>query len=213
MPDLVQFLDSLTGEGRALVSTQPLPDTREAVSPLLQSLDVSAREELALAAPNYSSAAAIWAVRLFYQLCQFVVCRDVSEKYIAQTCATPCPEARGPETDWSVDLIFRHLPRLFQLAKHLSQADPLLEHLRHIAAAWPLSSVGMADLKHLKIESFILHPVLRRLYLDRIVAADDVLRLGDPRVDDALRLDLGLHRELAPAALAAKLFGPGHDTH
>jgi hypothetical protein len=28
-----------------------------------------------------------------------------------------------------------------------------------------------------------------------------------------LRADLGLHRELAPAALAVKLFGNGHDRH
>jgi hypothetical protein len=209
--DLVLFLDSLTKEGRALVSSHSL--RAEGFSPLLQQLAAAAREELALEVPDYSPETANWAARLFYQLCQFVVCRDVGEKTIAQVCQTPCPEPRSPVTDWSADLMFRHLPRLFQLARHLSQGDPLLDYMRQIATAWPLSSVGIPGLTDFKIDSFIDHPALRRLYLDRIIANGDAARLGDARVDDSLRVDLGLHRELAPAACAAILFGNGHDTH
>jgi hypothetical protein len=205
--DLVLFLDSLTKEGRAMVSSRPL--RAEGFSPALQQLDAAAREELALEVPDYSPAAANWAVRLFYQLCQFVVCRDVGEKTIAQVCLIPCPEPRNPSTDWSADLLFRHLPRLFQLARHLSQGDPLLEYMRQIATGWPLSSVGIPGLGRFQIDSFIAHPALRRLYLDRIITSGDALRLGDARVDDALRADLGLHRELAPSALAIGLFGNG----
>jgi hypothetical protein len=46
---------------------------------------------------------------------------------------------------------------------------------------------------------------LRRLYADRIIAEGDISRLGDVRVDEMLRGDFGIHRELAPV-LAAKLF-------
>ena len=196
-----------------MVSTLALPDSSEDILPLLQRLDTAAREEFALAVPDYTSTAAVWAARLLYQLCQFVVCRDIGSQTIAKVCAVPCPAPRSPETDWSVDLTLRHLPRVFQLARHLSHADPLLEQLRLVARAWPLSSVGIPDLKDFRLDSFLPHPALRRLYLDRIMLSDDVSRLENDQVSAALRADLGLHRELAPAALAAQLFGPGNDTH
>jgi hypothetical protein len=83
-----------------------------------------------------------------------------------------------------------------------------------LVAVWPLSAVGIAGLEKLNLYSFIDHPGLRRLYADRIIAAGDTLRLGDPRMDDFLRADLGIHHQLAPA-IAAKLFEPvqAHDTH
>jgi hypothetical protein len=140
------------------------------------------------------------------------VCRDIPAEQINATCSIPCPEPRSPETDWSADLTLRHLPRLFQLAHHLSHADPLVQQIRQIAADWPLSSVGIAGLEKLRLDSFVNHPGLRRLYADRIVAAGDVSRLGDPLIANLLRADLGIHRELAPA-IAARLFEPAHDTH
>jgi hypothetical protein len=63
----------------------------------------------------------------------------------------------------------------------------------------------MAGLTAPRLDSFIDHPVLRRLYADRIVTAEDHGPLDDPRVTELLRADLGLHRELAPR-LAARLF-------
>jgi hypothetical protein len=77
--------------------------------------------------------------------------------------------------------------------------------MKRIASAWPLSSVGIAGLEKLRLEPFVSDPALRRLYADRIIAAGDTSRLGDPRIDDLLRADLGVHSELA-SAIAAKLF-------
>jgi hypothetical protein len=124
---------------------------------------------------------------------------------IEAACAIHCPAPRNPSTDWSVDLMFRHLPGIFQLARHLSNGDPLVQHLKRLGQAWPLSSVGMPDLTGLQLESFILHPGLARLYADRIADLNDTARLGDPRVDGLLRSDLGIHHQLAPQ-LADKLF-------
>lgn len=204
--DLAGFLKSLAEEGRAVVSPEPLTngDHDDALA-TLRSIDQLARDEFALDVPAFSGAAAHWAARLLYQLCQFTVCRDISEERIIGVCSTPCPEPRGPEADWSADLVLRHLPRLFQLARHLSNADPLLRQMKLIAAAWPLSSVGIPGVEHLQLNSFIEHPALRRLYADRILASGDPCRLGDPRLDDLLRADLGVHREIAPV-IASKLF-------
>ncbi len=206
--DLARFLQSLTTEGRAAVSPHPLSEAAGDALPLLAELDANARTELALESPAFSPETALWAARLLYQLCQLVVCRDLGEAEILAACRTPCPRPRGPETDWSADLVLRHLPRLFLLARHLSNADPLVDQMRSLGAAWPLSSVGLPDLPPDRLgslDSFIEHPALRRLYADRIIAAADPSRLGDPRVDDVLRADLAFHRDLAPA-LAARLF-------
>jgi hypothetical protein len=202
---LGRFVQTLMNEGRARVSPQPLLEDEGDVLAWLAELEANARFELATEAPAFQEASALWAARLFYQLCQFVVCRDLGEDLIVGACEVPCPQTRDPETDWSADLTLRHLPRLFELARHLSNADPLVYQLRLLGRAWPLSSVGMPGLDNLQLDSFIGHPALRRLYADRILAAGDYTRLGDGRVDDRLRADLGAHRNLAPE-IAARLF-------
>lgn len=210
-PGLGSFVKSLAEEGRAVAGAGPLAENSASALAALSQLDELARNELGIQAPHFSPEAALWAARLFYHLCQFTVCRDIGEEQIKAACSIPCPQPRGPETDWSADLTLRHLPRLFQLAQHLSNADPLVQQMRLIATAWPLSSVGVAGLESLQLDSFVAHPALRRLYADRIIAHGDASRLGDARVDDLLRADLGAHRELAPA-IAEKLFH-SHDTH
>lgn len=202
---LADFLKSLTADGRALVSARPLgPDSGEALA-LLVERDQVARQELAMDPPPFSALTALWAARLLYRFCQFTVCRDVSAEQIAAEVRVPVPEPRSPAVDWSADLTLRHLPKLFQLARHFSPADPLVEHLKALAAAWPLSSVGLPGVEPASLESFVSHRALRRLYADRIVAADDRGRLGHPAVDDLLRADVGIHRDLAPG-IAERLF-------
>ena len=203
--DLALFLKSLAEDGRAVVSSGPLTNDTDDTLCVLRQMDEFARNELALDVSQLSAAAALWAARLFYQLCQFTVCRDLGEEQIAAACSLPCPEPRGPEVDWSVDLALRHLPKLFQLARHLSNADPLVAQMKKMAVAWPLSSVGIPELGAMQLDSFIGHPALRRLYADRIIVAADAARLGDARIDDLLRADLGIHHDLA-SAIATKLF-------
>ena len=203
--ELALFLKLLAEEGRAVVSPIPLAENSEDALTALRQLDEFARNELALETPELSAEAALWAARLSYHLCQFTVCRDIGAEQVKAALSVPCSQTRCPETDWSVDLTLRHLPKLFQLARHLSQADPLVQNMKQIAAAWPLSSVGIPGLENLQLESFIEHPVLRRLYADRIVAAEDTSRLNDSRVESLLCIDLGIHHELAPV-LAAKLY-------
>jgi MoxR-vWA-beta-propeller ternary system protein len=209
--DVALLVRSLADDGRAVVSLQPSQVADTDTAPLLRQLDTLAREELALDLPDFSPDVALWAARLFYQLSRFVVCRDISEEQIKATCDARCPKSRGPETDWSADLTLRHLPNLFRLARHLSNADPLVGEMKKIAANWPLSSVGIDGLDALNIDSFVNHPGLRRLYADRIISAGDTSRLGDSRLGNLLRADLGVYRELAPA-IAAKIFETTHDT-
>jgi MoxR-vWA-beta-propeller ternary system domain bpX4 len=178
--DVALLVRSLADDGRAVVSLQPSDIEDTDAIPLLQQLDALARDEFALDLPDFSPDVALWAARLFCRLCRFVVCRDLSEEQIKSACNVTCPEPGGPETDWSVDLTLRHLPNLFRLARHLSNADPLVGEMKKIAANWPLSSVGIDGLDALKIDSFVDHPGLRRLYADR-VGMDEWRRRRDTR--------------------------------
>ena len=200
-----RFIGQLALNGRAVVAAGSDVEADEAAWNALQELEARARMELVRDPPQLSRQAALWAAEQLYHACRFVACRDIHAREIESIMDRRCPEPRGPSTDWSVDLHFRHLPALYRLARHLSQADPLVTALRELAGEWPLSSVGIPELSQRSIESFVEHDALRRLYADRIMAEADSSRLGDERVDDQLRIDLGAHRDAAPA-LAARLF-------
>jgi hypothetical protein len=205
-PSLASFVHALANDGRIIVSSEPIAAADESALSELVELNQRAESELAGEPPGFSAETALWAANLLYQICQFVVCRDIGEAQIAAAFACECPIIRGPGTDWSADILLRHLPALIRLAQQLSNGDPLVQDLKRVAATWPLSSVSVPDLADLNLDTFIAHPALARLYADRIIAAGDTSRLGDPRVDDLLRADVGIHRELAPE-IANRLFG------
>lgn len=202
------FVKTMIAEGRAVVSREPLKASgTDAEAECLLQWHTLAAEELTGPAPAFSIEAAAWAATMLCNLARFVACRDIGEADIRTACQLPCPAKRLAASDFSVDLAFRHLPALYKLARHLSNADPLLDELKRLASAWPLSSVGMPDLKPITVESFVDDPALLALYVDRIIAENDLSRLGDPRVDEAIRTAIAGHHELAPK-LAQKLFIP-----
>lgn len=181
-----------------MVGSGPSPPLEEAAAELLRQCGKTAELDLVGSAPAFSLEMAAWATTLLYHACQFVVCRDVGEPAIVAALKRPCPEARSASADWSADLLLRYLPGTYQLARHLSPSDPLLRELRFLAVSWPLSSVGIPGLGALDLTPFWDHPGLRQLYLDRILLTGDTSRLGDPQVDEGLRVLLGAHPELSP---------------
>lgn len=206
-PELASFLHRLSEDGRAVVSTLPspsAPDAGDAVA-VLEQTDRIARDELTFELPAFQPEPALWAARLFRDLCRLTACRDLGEDEIQRACASACPDAEGPGAAWSVDLTLRHLPKLFELARHLSNADPLIDQLKRLAREWPLSSVGLPGLEGIDPGTIAGHAGLRRLYADRILAARDRSRLGHPVIDEMLRADLGAHSQLAPEIADALL--------
>ena len=204
-PTLASFIQALANDGRITVSPNPIVARDEATLAALVELNERAESELAGESPGFSSEAALWAAELLYQICQFIVCREIGEAQIAAAFVKECPVPRSPNVDWSADLFFRHLPSLFRLSQQLSNGDPLIQELKKLATAWPLSSVGISELSELNINTFFNHPALARLYADRIIAASDTSRLGDARVNELLQTDIGIHRDLAPD-IAKRLF-------
>ena len=202
---LTLFLKGLLEHGQAFVSAMPPAENASEAEAALREIDQRAREELAINAPAFVADAAYWAAQLTYHLAQFTVCRDIGEEQINAICSLRCPATKSADTIWSVDLTLHYLPRIFHLARHLSGGDPLVTQMTRIATEWPLSSVGVVGVADADITMIVEHPALARLYADRIFAENDAMRLGNSALDDGLRRDIGIHRELAPA-LAQRLF-------
>lgn len=203
---LGSFVEALASDGRVTVGLGPLRSIADSALKSLAVLDAEARAELGPEPPVLDAPAGVWGATLLYRLCQFLVGRHLGPDLIAEACAVPCPSPRCPATDWSVDLSLRQLPALHRMAAGFGMGDPLVDHLRRLARAWPLSSVGIPGLEGpMDLGSFIGHRALARLYADRVLHTGDRERLGDARVDDILRADLGGHPELAPG-IASMLF-------
>jgi hypothetical protein len=205
--NLADFLRALWQDGRVLVSDKPLPVDERTCTELLQRMHEVASAEVAGGGPEFTPRAAFWGAALTAHLCRCVVCRDISADEVTAGCHVPCPTPRGPQTDFSADLCLRQLPSIFRLARHLSEADPLVSQVRLLAAQWPLSSVGIPMSAPAGEEAFryLRDGGLRRLYADRIIMAGDTSRLGNADVDEALREALAGQPELAPA-ISARVF-------
>ncbi len=196
---LASFLRSLFEDGRVRVPTlAPLSEDELTEGDReLGNFESLYRLELPGEPPALDLVAARWAAVVFHRACQFTVHRDLSPIDLERELGRPCPCPRSPGVDYSVDLVFRFLPDLLNLARSAAESDPLVGCLRQWARLWPLSSVGVPGLGSLDGASFLGHPALRALYVDRILARGDAGRLGDERVRQAVDAAVGLHRELA----------------
>src|SRR5207248_2302584 len=86
---------------------------------VLRDCEESVRAHLTGDVPPFNPEAAEWAALQFYQACQFLLCREVSAEEVVRVLSLPCPCPREPSTDYSVDIVFRFLPDLFDLANRL----------------------------------------------------------------------------------------------
>jgi hypothetical protein len=195
------FLQQLYESGQVTVPfpSHPFESVEEAGAEIA-AFDRAARLEFPGEAPPLSRDVAEWAAVRLAEICRLLVARDSGEEEIVKVFAVPCPEPPSPETDYAADLFFRRLPGLADFVERLSPGDPLVAHLAQFSAAWPLSTPGMKITVHPdRVRIFIEHGGLLQTYADRIVAAEDLTRLGQhPAVDAAVREALGAYPELSP---------------
>lgn len=198
------FLSQLSETGHGVVDMEEDLTLGEDWEKVLRDWDGAQRWELT-DAPGLCLEAAGWAAERLYRGCQAIVCRDMSPQDLKACLKAPCPEPRNPATDYSVDLAFRFLPDLVAMARRMAQNDPLVGELLDLAAAWPLSSVGIEGLaeRRLDVGAFLAHSGLRQLYVDRILATGDASRLREEPIRQAARAALGAFPELAPKIAAA----------
>jgi hypothetical protein len=202
---LPTFLNALFAEGRVRVAAPAEIAERElhAADQVLAAMEKQYRQELPGTPPPLTAEVARWGAVMFYRACQFVAYRDLGEEQMDASFQPECPGDDSAGTHYSVDLTFRYLPDLLNLAQNASEGDPLLKRLRHWADRWPLSSVGVAGTSSAVSEAVTGHPCLLRLYTDRVIARRDVSRLADPRVRECVSQSLGIFPDLAPQMAAA----------
>lgn len=196
---VIRFVEQLFEEGRIrLRDSAPAAasDIQEAVAWVIKA-EVALREHLPLTPPMVNSKAIEWAVIMFYSAAQLAVFRQLGEDEVERRLRVPSP-ALSPSVAYSVDLVFRFLPDMLRLAKAMNPDDPLVSRLRDWSREWPLSSVGVGDIGEINVEVIVSDGCLRQLYIDRIIEAEDLHRLGDPRVAELVRGALGAYPELSP---------------
>lgn len=190
-----EFIRQLFADGRAVILSDKPPTTAElaADEEWILAWEPDWRQTLTGSPPQIDRAVLRWAVAVIDQTARFLAYKHLPEAPLPAQ-----PEVRHPAAHYSADLVLRFLPEFIRLTRALSPGGFLERELLTIAAKWPLSSVGIANLPQpLEPVSFWDDPCLQRLYLDRIMATQDESRLADPRVREALRSDVGLHSELA----------------
>jgi hypothetical protein len=203
---LGEFLARLQESGCVRVVRDEAGPRPGDVERVLREVDAATRLELADGLPALDLPAAVWGVALLYQGCAALTYRDLDAAAVARRLGRACPSSGdAPATHYSVDLALRALPDLFDLARGLAAADPLLGDLRRVGQQWPLSSVGCEGIGGVDAAPLLAAPGLCLLYVDRILRRDDATRLADPHVARAVAAALSGHPELAPAAVARAL--------
>ncbi len=199
------FLESLFDNGRVTVPDVARLTANEidAGDKVLAGFERQYRLDMPGQAPHFCPNAARWAGIKFFQACQFAVFRDIGEDALDETLGEPFGKAMSPSICYSVDIVFRYLPSIVKYVSSAACRDPLLEHLLQWSRDWPLSSVGIPEVGDVVIDPFAENPSLLQLYVDRIIAEEDVSRLADPRVREGVRSALGGFGDLKSGIEAA----------
>lgn len=208
----VDFLGRLLLDGRAEVPGRLGPldaGERQAGGEFLVDFEVQYRATLPGTPPRLNVAAAVWAAERFLQACQFLVLRELPAEAMDDLWAEdPWGGSGESEVHYSVDLSYRFLPDLWRQARIASTADPLLVHLLGWSVQWPLSSVGVADVRGFDLAPIQRSPSLVTMYVDRIITRRDHQRLTEPRTRQWIGESLGMHSHLA-GELASNLSEQG----
>ena len=190
---LAAFLINLFEQGNVTVANRirpfPKKDRQEAVK-VLQHFYQQEVLEMPNQAPFFSEEAAAWAAEYLYRAIQLVMLRDLGEEVIEQH-LKPYSQPITPQAIVSVDLCFRYLSDLFDLAKGLAPNDPLVLRLKETAKRWPFSSVGMELELPLRHQIILDDHCLRYAYIDRIIKAKDKQRAKIPEITVLIQEALG----------------------
>jgi hypothetical protein len=200
MMSLDTFLTDLFEHGRVAVAP-PSPTSNEelhAAERVLKEREEICRAELPADMPALSVAPALSAARQFQLACQIAMFRDLGEDAVAKLAKSEIEGWDQPAVHYSVDITFCFLPDLLNIARSAASDDPLVAVLTQWCRRWPLSSVGVKDVGEVEVEPILQSASLTQIYVDRILARDDVGRLSSLPVASAVRRSLGLYLHLAP---------------
>ena len=192
---LTGFLHDLLTTGCLTLTDRP--DSFEAAdlpaaAALLRNYHAEDAKELPYTAPAFDAPAALWAAAYLYHTVKLALVRELDETIVQEQLRDFSGDST-PETIYSADLTFRHLPDLLRLAKGLAPGDSLVARLQTTARQWPFSFVGN-EFNEAASEAIILaHPALRQAYVDRIIRAQDRDRASQAHLAPLVEEALGAH--------------------
>ena len=205
-----QFSTDLFLTGRAIVTRSTwVADAKTEQQTIIAVEDLEADYRLALPGtpPQVDHDSVLWAAKSVAWAAGVLVDRDQGETGFPDALQASTPDHTEPSAIYSVDLLMRFLPSLLHRATRIDRDDPLLDSLGSLAIAWPLSSVGCEwvtpDLTSAPLAGIQSHACLRQMYVDRIIAKQDRMRLDQPWVRQAVELAVGDYPELADGLLDA----------
>lgn len=193
--ELSAFLSTLFNQSKIIVSRE-LHDFEQADVDLAVELitEVYNRDVLTLPAPApaFDAGAALWAAKSIFRSVQFLLLRDLDAELMNKWLPFYNDKVTAASV-YSADLLLRNLGSLIELGKNLAPADPLINHLRQLAAAWPFSSVGLNIEPSAEGDVILSHPSLRYAYGDRIIKKRDETRRAG--TEELLTEIMGMHIE------------------
>ncbi len=146
-------------------------------------------------APQFSDKAALWSSIYFYHAVQLTVLRNFGQNTVIDLLKDFEGEI-NPDAIYSVDLIFRHLPQLFNFVKSLSPDDILLQTLKKTAINWSYSSVGMEIEEQFNSEIILSDKSLSLSYIDKIIEYNDIKRVNNKQIIKLIDTALGNYPEV-----------------
>lgn len=176
---------------------------------LVGQLEPDYRLSLPAKFPAFSVKNATAAAVFLYYVSQFVLKRELDDactnQILDDTTSDFFAVSDSESSIYSIDFVLRFLPDLYVITKKKSDADVLLNYLVKVACRWPLSSVGMGALasgedflnRWYGLEEIKKSSFLSRMYIDRIVAKQDITRIEVPWVKELLIAEMGIHIGLA----------------
>lgn len=195
--ELTNFLKDLYQKGNVTVTGKLQPfETRDLLESAIILQQVYDREalEMPYTAPKLLPDVALWAAQYLYRATELTLRRDVEASEI-QKYLSLYQDDTYASVIFSVDLVLRYLPDLWNFAKGLAPEDPLVAQLKATATQFPFSSVGMPIDKDANHEFIWMHLSLKQAYLDRIIEKKDRNRVKQFQLAEKVKEVLGMYQE------------------
>lgn len=187
---MLDFLKQLFEDGEVTVPRDVSGDM-ESVRRLLIFTERIWREDWPGTAPGFDVDAAAKAAAVLLTLCQATAYRELDEYVVSEHLERiGLTTSDSVSTHYSVDLVLRFLPQVFQRLSRTSADDPILPLVLQLAKAWPLSSVGMPDCAPEALPEVFRDSGLLRVYADRVIRVADQQRMSVPEVAAAVQAAL-----------------------
>ena len=191
--ELSRFIRGLTTEGKVHIHHLVIPFSREDLKTSRQQIKVIYQQDrlgMPYQAPRLIEEAAIWGAAFMYRAIQFVMLRETPSSEIDKH-LQPYLQPIDAHIAYSVDLILRYLPEVFNLAKGLAPEDPLVNRLYQTGLLFPYSVVGVELKEEPDYQVIFGNVSLKYALIDRIIEKKSVSHIKHPEILNLVQEVLG----------------------